>query len=529
MRWGTAWVNRMDTLSFLYGLIGGMAAVIAADFFFYKWGKNAASDVAPPSAIVHSNPELENQLFSAKQEIETLKTELESLKTSPSEKSSDSADEPSWPDQRLIVAQLEARLQELESNPPEPETSNDEREAEHEQALEKLRQEVATATSEAQDSRAELTQAKEELQRARAELVRVVTGGQPSNIARSVDHEEVIAAKDAAINTLKKKVEELSAAQHPAMDFAAKIEEREAQIRALEDRVAELLQQAQTPIESLSTESVPSGNVAVEPGPSAEEMMILKMQLGALQEELQKREARIAEYETRETESTVSGDASPVLHSKIADLEDELEAKNRELSGLKQKLADAHESSNAGGSRKLAELDSELVTLRSQLNTRENEISKLKRDLQDLQRFYENEDTVAINLAAASDSTETIPSVVVSAPEPVLTTAPSGSTGVAQQAMTLAQQLAGGSKPAASASTATAPPGFTRAGRDPLQSIEGIGPVYQAKLWEAGVHRFSDLAGLTAQQVVEIIQPKEWQHIDADVWIEEAKRIAAEG
>lgn len=529
MRWGTAWVNRMDTLSFLYGLIGGMAAVIAADFFFYRRGKNSVSDVASPTALIQSNPEVERELESAKREIETLKAELDSAKATPFILSSDVADEPSWPDQRLLVTQLESRIQELESTPSAPEPSSDEREIEHEQALAKLRQEAVAATSDAEDSRAELATAKEELQRARAELVKVVTGGQASSVVPPIDYEEMIAAKDAAIITLKKKVEELSAAQHPSMDFAAKMEERDAQIRALEDRVAALLREAHAPSQSSLAEEVSSFNNAIEPGPSAEEMMILKMQLGALQEELQKSEARVAELETRETGTAGPSDVSPVLNSKIADLEDELETKNRELSGLKQKLADAHEGSNTGGSRKLAELDSELVTLRSQLNNRENEISRLKRDLQDLQRFYENEDSVAMNLASTSSPVEVVPTVVVNDPAPAVSTTTGGSTGVAQQAMTLAQQLAGGSKPAVASSTATAPPGFTRAGRDPLQSIEGIGPVYQAKLWEAGVHRFSDLANLTAQQVVEIIQPKEWQHIDADSWIDEAKHIASEG
>lgn len=496
-------------MSFLYGLIGGMAAVIAADFFFYRRGKNALSEVESPSAYIHSNPELESQLEFARSEIERLKLDLETARADSNASEVGTPIEPDWPDQRLIVAQLEERVRELESASLTAASVDSEGQvSEQEQRVQALQQELAGASAEAEASKAELASAKEELERARAELVKIVTGGEPSSTP-SVDYEEIVAAKDAAISTLKKKVEELSAAHSPSMDFAAKIEERDAQIRLLEDRVAELLQQAQNAQDSSPAET----------GAAPEELMVLKMQLQALQEELQSREIRIAELESAVDPTSSAGDPAPVLSSKIADLEDELEAKNRELSGLKQKLADAHEASNSGGSRKLAELDAELVTLRSQLATRDNEISRLKRDLQDAQRFYDGEmPTPSPVSVVVEEPVSVAPAAPPSAPAP---------STVATQAMTLAQQLAGGAKPQTAPATGQA--GFARVGRDPLQSIEGIGPVYQAKLWEAGIHRFADLAGLTPQQVIEIIQPKEWQHIDAEIWIEEAKRISSEG
>ncbi len=525
MRWGTARAIRMDTLSFLYGLIGGMAAVIAADFFFYRRGKNALPDIATPSSFIHSNPDLEKDLELAKQQIENLQRELESAKSVSSDSIDVSTGEPEWPDQRLIVAQLEERLRELESERVEASapSTTDEAASEQQEEIAALQRELAEAKATVEASQTDLAAAKDELQRARAELVKIVTGGEPSAATPAVDYEEIIAAKDAAINTLKKKVDELSAAQNPTMDFASKIEERDVQIRVLEDRVAELLQQIQSAESPASTEAAP-----IDSGISPEELMVLKMQVNALQEELRNRDARISELESAEPSTSSPSEPSPVLNSRIADLEDELEAKNRELSGLKQKLADAHEASNAGGSRKLAELDAELVTLRSQLNTRENEISRLKRDLQDAQRFYDGEMPTPSSAPAPIEEPESSDPepATVSVATPVATPAPAA-TAVATQAMTLAQQLAGGAKPPAA--PAAGQSGFARVGRDPLQSIEGIGPVYQAKLWEAGVHRFSDLAALTPHQVIEIIQPKEWQHIDAEVWIDEAKRISSEG
>jgi predicted flap endonuclease-1-like 5' DNA nuclease len=64
--------------------------------------------------------------------------------------------------------------------------------------------------------------------------------------------------------------------------------------------------------------------------------------------------------------------------------------------------------------------------------------------------------------------------------------------------------------------------------RDPLIDINGIGPVYEQKLFAAGVYTFDDLAAMTPEQVRAIIQPEPWQDIDAAAWIAEARRRAGE-
>ncbi|GAB4469728.1 MAG: hypothetical protein OHK0037_28080 [Elainellaceae cyanobacterium] len=61
---------------------------------------------------------------------------------------------------------------------------------------------------------------------------------------------------------------------------------------------------------------------------------------------------------------------------------------------------------------------------------------------------------------------------------------------------------------------------------DPLRDINGIGPIYEQKLFNAGIYTFADLAALTPPQVQDIIRPASWQQIFPAVWIEEAARFA---
>lgn len=62
--------------------------------------------------------------------------------------------------------------------------------------------------------------------------------------------------------------------------------------------------------------------------------------------------------------------------------------------------------------------------------------------------------------------------------------------------------------------------------RDPLVDINGIGPVYEKKLFAAGVYTFDELASMTPEQVLAIIKPERWQEIDAAAWIAEAAALA---
>jgi predicted flap endonuclease-1-like 5' DNA nuclease len=62
---------------------------------------------------------------------------------------------------------------------------------------------------------------------------------------------------------------------------------------------------------------------------------------------------------------------------------------------------------------------------------------------------------------------------------------------------------------------------------DPLEVIEGIGPVYAKRLNEAGIFSFWQLAGQTPERLREMIDPEDWQKIDPESWIAQAKVMAS--
>lgn len=65
--------------------------------------------------------------------------------------------------------------------------------------------------------------------------------------------------------------------------------------------------------------------------------------------------------------------------------------------------------------------------------------------------------------------------------------------------------------------------------RDPLVEIAGIGPVYQQRLYEAGVQTFAQLAARTGEELAAIVKAEEWQRLDFSAWIADARTLAAGG
>lgn len=59
-----------------------------------------------------------------------------------------------------------------------------------------------------------------------------------------------------------------------------------------------------------------------------------------------------------------------------------------------------------------------------------------------------------------------------------------------------------------------------------LERIRGIGAVFARRLREAGINTFAQLAELTPDQIEEIVQVEEWQKIEPEQWIAEAKEFA---
>lgn len=64
-------------------------------------------------------------------------------------------------------------------------------------------------------------------------------------------------------------------------------------------------------------------------------------------------------------------------------------------------------------------------------------------------------------------------------------------------------------------------------GKNELQLIRGIGPAYARRLNDFGINSFSDLAKCQPDQVATIIKKKNWQAVDIQDWIDEARALAA--
>ena len=64
--------------------------------------------------------------------------------------------------------------------------------------------------------------------------------------------------------------------------------------------------------------------------------------------------------------------------------------------------------------------------------------------------------------------------------------------------------------------------------RDRLTDINGIGPVYAAKLYEAGVDTFEELAALSSEEIQSIVGLPRWRLRVSEMlsWIEQAKMLA---
>lgn len=64
---------------------------------------------------------------------------------------------------------------------------------------------------------------------------------------------------------------------------------------------------------------------------------------------------------------------------------------------------------------------------------------------------------------------------------------------------------------------------YQRTHPDDLTVIKGIGPVYQWKLRDAGVHTYRDLALSDPAQLRRMLDVKSWQRVAIESWIEQAR------
>ena len=62
---------------------------------------------------------------------------------------------------------------------------------------------------------------------------------------------------------------------------------------------------------------------------------------------------------------------------------------------------------------------------------------------------------------------------------------------------------------------------------DDFEPIQGVGKVYEQRLYEAGIRSYEQLAAATPEQLDEIIRPRKPQNPDYASWIEQARQMAA--
>ncbi len=62
--------------------------------------------------------------------------------------------------------------------------------------------------------------------------------------------------------------------------------------------------------------------------------------------------------------------------------------------------------------------------------------------------------------------------------------------------------------------------------RDDLEQIDGIGPAFEERLYAGGVETFGQLAEETPSHLAEIVKAAEWQDVDFDRWIAQAREFA---
>jgi predicted flap endonuclease-1-like 5' DNA nuclease len=64
---------------------------------------------------------------------------------------------------------------------------------------------------------------------------------------------------------------------------------------------------------------------------------------------------------------------------------------------------------------------------------------------------------------------------------------------------------------------------YQRTHPDDMTVVKGIGPVYQWKLRDAGVNTYAQLAAADPEQLRRMLDIKDWQRVDIESWVEQAR------
>ena len=415
------------------------------------------------------------------------------------------------------------------------------------ETIESLRSELEQAKAAA----IELDEAKAKIKDLEAKLaegghVMSEATGEPGNDSTILLLREEISALEAKNTAKDLEIQDL----HTKIASQPQFPTDEADTLAMEERILELEN-------ALREKNATINSLQAAPVSSEGDNEALLERIGALEAGLAAKDAKIHELQVQNNRPLVSEvDDSRVrkLEAEVAKkdvLEERLVVALQELEDLRMSASRPQPKADTGPSEalvaQLAQQESDINNLKLQVAVKEEDLRTIRKELenekirvqvllagqstmkdddmedQELIRRHPS-DSPALQLIEEIKPTPELSQQIVEEALEALqakkpTTNPNG--GATNGHETSASATKNGSHGA----TAVAVKQGGRAGRDTLEKIDGIGPVYQAKLWEAGVHKYADLAALTPERVLEIIQPKDWQHIDAELWIKEASEF----
>ncbi|MDG2615161.1 substrate-binding domain-containing protein [Thermoleptolyngbya sichuanensis XZ-Cy5] len=294
---------------------------------------------------------------------------------------------------------------------------------------------------------------------------------------------------------------DLTALQVQFDEFESGREALESEVNTLRTQLKEVRDEAQ------------GAKVALE-----SELGVLREQLAQVTQERNEFEAELASAQTHQEEIAQEHDQERLaLQERIATLQEHLATANSDRTTIETELVALR-----------TQLEDTEAEWRSRVQTLEAESETLRQAQAETQAQREalqaERDTLMAQLAEVRLQLEALPLAL---------TAETGATGARTTGARVTGAIA--LSDADTSSIATESPDrevvqvtgqIADIRRDPLRDINGIGPIYEQKLFNAGIYTFADLAALTPAQVQEIIRPAAWQQIFPALWIEEAARFA---
>jgi predicted flap endonuclease-1-like 5' DNA nuclease len=228
-----------------------------------------------------------------------------------------------------------------------------------------------------------------------------------------------------------------------------------------------------------------------------------------------------------------------MLHTEKKTLRDRLAAKEEELATIGAQAV-ASQDNSADIDRLIAERDgahNEINRLRSTvatMNKQQERAAAIQQENDQLMARLESAENELLTehnrLVAAEIKLQNMADALTDERMKAQQLTRQASTGAIDNAARLQAQLdMARDREAAPLLHTTSAPEITTEGAaaDRLQLVNGIGNVFAQRFNDAGVYTFEQLAALGSERIVEIVQAKSWQKIDAASWIAQARELGA--